>query len=82
LVDSLDCPAHLHTPDCAAVEAEVRDAVCEVTPKQQEICQALAQGMTVSLIARDMGHCWHTIERQVKRIRRHFRDRELDAWDA
>lgn len=63
----------LCTPDLAAADAEVRAAVGELTPKQQKICQELESGRTVWQIAKATGHNWHTIQRQVAQIRRHFK---------
>ena len=68
-----------YTPAQAAADGEVRDAVRELTPEQQEICLDLAAGLTVCQIAKARGCDWHTVERQVAKIREHFEKRGLDA---
>jgi DNA-binding CsgD family transcriptional regulator len=71
-----------HRPDDVAAEAEVRQLVAELTPKQQEICRALMNGESVYGIARRTGKHYETVCRHARRIRQVFIDRGFDQWFA
>jgi len=68
----------LYAPDVAAMDEEVREAVGELTPFQQEICTDLASGLSVWQIARARRCNWHTVQRQVAHIRERFEERGFD----
>jgi len=65
-------------PEDAIVEEEVRSVVAQLPPLRQEICQALADGESVYLIARRTGMHYETIRRHVRHIRAAFTNRGLD----
>ena len=62
-----------------AQSLDVREAVADLPPPEQQICTALADGLSVNEIARALGVGWHTIRRQVCGIRGYFEFLGLDG---
>lgn len=58
---------------------DVREAVADLPPPAQQICTALADGLSINEIARALGVGWHTIRRQVAGIRGYFEFLGLDG---
>jgi hypothetical protein len=46
----------------------------------QQICQALGEGLSIHEISCRLGIGWHTVQRQVRGIRRYFENLGLNAW--
>jgi RNA polymerase sigma factor (sigma-70 family) len=59
---------------------DVASALADLTPREREVCQGLADGLNMTEIARQIGCGWHTVERIVKRLRGQFRDMGLAGW--
>ena len=59
---------------------DVADAVATLTPKQQAVCQALADGLSTAQIADKWGCGWHTVERIKRRIHQRFEEMGLEGW--
>jgi len=59
---------------------DIRQAVADLPPLAQQICQALSEGLSTHEIACRHGIGWHTVRRQVRGIRRYFEHLGLDAW--
>ncbi len=70
------------TPDKIAAEAEVRELLGQLTPVQQEICQALMDGQSEYQIAIATDRHYTTVCRHVGHIRQAFIDWGLDPWFA
>jgi len=64
-------PAYQPAPDTLAID--VQDAVAALPRMEQDVCLALAEGLSQDEVAQRLGCGWHTIERLVGRIREHFR---------
>jgi len=67
-------------PDRQPMRADVQAALDDLEPRDRDTCTALAGGKTILQIAKERGCSWHTVERQVKRIREHFMAIRLDGW--
>ena len=74
-----DSPA-LSQRDDIPLRADVHQAMGLLTARQRAICAALAEGRSVSEIARRLGCGWHTVERAIVAIRRAFKEVGLDGW--
>jgi RNA polymerase sigma factor (sigma-70 family) len=59
---------------------DVQDVVADLTPREQVVCRALAEGRSKHEIAKQMGCGWHTVDRLVRHIRDHFEKIGLDGW--
>jgi len=59
---------------------DVHDAVAALSPREQVVCRALAEGRSKHEIAKQMGWGWHTVDRLVRRIRDHFEKVGLVGW--
>jgi len=59
---------------------DVADVVAKLTPREQEVCRRLAEGLTKEQIAQEFGWSWHTVNRIVNRLREHFREIGLGGW--
>jgi RNA polymerase sigma factor (sigma-70 family) len=75
--DSLSSPG---SQDRSALAMDVREAVAQLSPQDRQLCGALAQGRSIDQIARRCGCSWHTVRRQVNRIREHFERMGLRGW--
>ncbi len=60
--------------------ADVHRAVCDLSPFEQQVCAALADGQACSSIAEDVGVSRYELDRTVNRIGDVFRAQNLDAW--
>ena len=58
---------------------DVRSAIATLSPVDQEICRALADGDSIDAIAQRLGCGWHTVKRQVDRLRERFAQMGLDG---
>jgi len=67
-------------PDTKPMKVDVQAALDKLKPQDRDTCVALAGGKTILQIAKERGCSWHTIERQVKRIRERFMAIGLDGW--
>jgi DNA-directed RNA polymerase specialized sigma24 family protein len=70
-------PATGHPLTPSAVEAtdlavDVREAVADLPPPARQVCLALAEGQSMSTIARQLGTTWRSVRCQMLVIRRHF----------
>jgi len=59
---------------------DVREAVDSLSAEEQTICRLLADGESITEIARQLGRSWHTVNRIVGRVRTHFERIGLDGW--
>lgn len=59
---------------------DVAGAIDGLTEQEQSICRGLAGGMTRQQIADELACGWHTVDRAVKRLRKHFRQIGLGGW--
>jgi len=59
---------------------DVATTLAGLTPRERDVCQGLADGLSKRQVARQIGCGWHTVERIVKRLRGQFRDMGLAGW--
>jgi DNA-binding NarL/FixJ family response regulator len=59
---------------------DVASALAALTQREQAVCQGLADGLSKTQIARQLGCGWHTVERIVSRLRGQFRETGLAGW--
>jgi len=59
---------------------DVHDAIAALSPREQAVCRALAEGRSKHEIAKQLGCGWHTVDRLVCRIRDRFEKIGLDGW--
>jgi len=74
-------PRHAETcPSKQPRELDVREAIEPLEPNDRAICNRLANGESVENIRKQMGCGWHTINRVILRLRKHFHELELHRW--
>ena len=73
------CPLR-QCEEVALLVLDVRESIAKLSPREQLICDRLADGQSIEQIARHLGCGWHTIQRSVARIRKHFQSIGLDGW--
>lgn len=75
---------HQDQQTCDAVEEQlafdVRETVAALSPLEQFVCHALADGRSKHEIAQRLGCGWHRVGRLIDRIRDHFEKTGLDGW--
>ena len=59
---------------------DVREAVGGLTAEEQTICKLLADGESITSIARQLGRSWHAANKIVTRLRGPFEYLGLDGW--
>ena len=59
---------------------DVASIVASLTPREQAVCQGLAEGQSKTQIARQLGCGWHTVDRIVTGLQEHFRQVGLGGW--
>lgn len=59
---------------------DVREAVARLTPQEQSICAALADGQTRRMIVKETGISRYELDQIITRIGEQFRSQDLDAW--
>jgi DNA-directed RNA polymerase specialized sigma24 family protein len=59
---------------------DVADVVDGLSAREQVVCRGLADGLSKSQLARQMGCGWHTIDRIVRSLRERFEQLGLDGW--
>lgn len=59
---------------------DVASAIGDLSPREQEICRGLADGLSVAQLAKQMGCGWHTVARIIRRLRQRFEQLGLDGW--
>jgi DNA-directed RNA polymerase specialized sigma24 family protein len=65
---AVDCDQAKHS----FVASDVETAMAGMSPAAREVCNSLADGLSLNEISRQMGVGWHTVERQVRSIRQCF----------
>ena len=68
--------------DCGQLRMDVAEALTGLSPRERGLCRALALGYTLTEIAERWGHGWHTLNRQLARVREHFQAIGLDPEQA
>jgi RNA polymerase sigma factor (sigma-70 family) len=63
-----------------SLKLDVMAAIATLSPEQKCVCERLADGMNFQELADELGCDWHTVERRVLRIRKHFAALGLDGW--
>lgn len=66
--------------DEAALRLDVRLALEDLSPLERAVCEGIAQGHSKSRVARNVGRCYETVCRTIRRLRRRFRRMGLDGW--
>jgi RNA polymerase sigma factor (sigma-70 family) len=59
---------------------DVADVVAELSAREQVVCRGLADGLSKSQLAQQMGCGWHTIDRIVRSLRERFAQLGIDGW--
>jgi len=59
---------------------DVASAIADLSPREQKVCQGLANGLPIDQMAKQMGCGWHTVARIIRRLRQRFEDFGLDGW--
>lgn len=59
---------------------DVASAVADLSPRQQQVCRGLADGLSIAQLARQMGCGWHTVQRIIDGLRQRFEDLGLKGW--
>ena len=59
---------------------DVASAIADLSPREQEVCRGLADGLSVAQMAKQMGCGWHTINRIIRRLRERFEELGLEGW--
>ena len=59
---------------------DVWSVVEELDQRQQVICQLLAEGYAITVIAKRIGLSWHSVKREIEVIRDIFKEAGLDLW--
>jgi len=61
---------------------DIAIARSQLTEFEQLICDALAQGLSINEIAKNMDINWHTVNKHVAKIRERFQSVGLDSFQA
>jgi RNA polymerase sigma factor (sigma-70 family) len=67
-------------PDNLDLQMDVAKAMEGLSARDREICTALAEGLSIKAIARQLGRGRDTIDRAIGRIRRRFEAAGLREW--
>ena len=59
---------------------DVASAVADLSPREQQVCRGLADGLSVAQMAKWMGCGWHTVDRIIRRLRQRFEELGLEGW--
>jgi DNA-directed RNA polymerase specialized sigma24 family protein len=59
---------------------DVASAIGDLSPRDREVCQGLADGLSIAQLAKQMGCGWHTVARVIRRLRQRFEDIGLEGW--
>ena len=59
---------------------DIASAVAELTKREQAVCRGLADGLSKTQIARELGCGWHTVDRIIRRLRTQFKELGLGGW--
>jgi RNA polymerase sigma factor (sigma-70 family) len=65
-----------------AVRSDLDTATSRLTPIARQICELLADGLSLNEIATALGVGWHTVNRHLQHIRQCFEQLGLDASDC
>lgn len=71
---------HANATDACLKRLDIQDAIEALPPRDQQVCQGIASGMSKNQLAKKIGCSWHTIDASFTRIRRHFQSLGLDEW--
>ncbi|NQU22271.1 MAG: sigma-70 family RNA polymerase sigma factor [Candidatus Nealsonbacteria bacterium] len=66
--------------DEQSLTMDVRRALEMLPAEDRQVCEALADGRSIREIAQQRACGWHTVRRQVARIRQRFEALGLDGW--
>jgi len=55
-------------------------AVADLSKREQIVCRGLAGGLSKNQIAKALGCSWHTVERMIRRLQKHFKALGLNEW--
>lgn len=69
-----------HLPEEKAMATEVRNAMATLSPRRQQVCRLLMEGLGVKEIGLKLGLHHETIRRHVQVIRERFAEGGLDPW--
>jgi DNA-directed RNA polymerase specialized sigma24 family protein len=75
-IDAVEMPAAHHLDR----SLDIQKVVASLAPAEQELCRMLAAGESIEAIAARLQCGWHTVKRQVERIRRIFEEKEIDGY--
>ena len=59
---------------------DVASVIADLSPREQQVCRGLADGLSVAQMAKQVGCGWHTVDRIIRRLRQRFEDLGLDGW--
>lgn len=59
---------------------DVASAIGDLSPREQQVCRGLADGLSVAQMAKWMGCGWHTVDRIIRRLRQRFEELGLEGW--
>lgn len=66
--------------DRISCRLDVQDLVATLAPEDQALCRALAGGESVEAIANRLQCSWHTVKRQVDRLRKLLVEMGMDSY--
>lgn len=75
-----DEPVEPHYEEPTDLRLDVQAVLATLSIDDQRICSDLAAGRSVHEIAKALGCDWHTVRRQVERVREVFEARGLGRW--
>ncbi len=66
--------------DSTPLRLDVREALSQFSDNERRICESLSHGYSIREVAKQLGCDWHTVKRNVDRIRIRFTEIGLDGW--
>lgn len=75
-----DEPTEPHYEESSDLQLDLQSVLEQLSPDDRSVCECLAQGQSVKQIAKVLGCDWHTVRRQIERIREVFEARGLGRW--